>query len=275
MCGFNELRHKITISKDRGECPVKNCDVIVHRQRGRFKRDDAFFCPKHEIYVSPSTFEYKRMQDNLLWKSKQDMDLLNRISRVKRESRITRDNSEDAVTWNVFRFLEQKDLLSGLLTKISSSYSKNPEIIYWSYSQKEKNTWSYLDKARKEFELNPDKGSEPDVIVKKDDALFFVEAKFLSGNNTRPSSKNAMVQKKYETGGNNWFSKVFSSKFLTVAVENQKYELLRFWLLGTWIAKEENLDFYLLNLVLFEMEKILNHYLSPTLKRTLIENFCD
>ena len=151
MFGYDELKQKIVISKDTVECPVKNCDVKVQRQRRRDgnKRDDAFFCPKHEIYISPSTFEYKRVQDNLLWNSEQDMDLLNKIRKVKRESRMSRENSEDAVIWNVFRFLEQNDLLAGLLEKISDISLRDPEIIYWSYSQKEKNTWSQIA-ARKQ-----------------------------------------------------------------------------------------------------------------------------
>ena len=30
----------------------------------------------------------------------------------------------------------------------------------------------------------------------------------------------------------------FSSDFKTVAIANQKYELSRFWIIGTWIAKQ-------------------------------------
>lgn len=35
-----------------------------------------------------------------------------------------------------------------------------------------------------------------------------------------------------------------------MAIAEEKYELTRFWLLGTWIAKELGLDFWLVNLVL-------------------------
>ena len=62
-----------------------------------------FKCPKHNIYISPTTFEYQSELDNLLWKDEADLDLLDRTKGVKRESRIARDRSEDAVTWNVFR----------------------------------------------------------------------------------------------------------------------------------------------------------------------------
>jgi hypothetical protein len=87
--------------------------ITVPRQRHKFRRLDEFKCPEHNIYISPSTFEYQSRLDNILWKDELDQDLLfNRIAKVKREiKRIGRDNSEDAVTWNVFRFLEKENLL--------------------------------------------------------------------------------------------------------------------------------------------------------------------
>ena len=56
------------------------------------------------------------------------------------------------------------------------------------------------------------------------------------------------------TGGKGWFAQVFRSGFETVAVAERKYELLRFWLLGSWLADSLGLDFYLVNLVLSERE---------------------
>ena len=254
MLGVEELKEYIEITETMVECPVKDCSEKVERQRRFFKKESRFKCPKHNIFISPSTFEYQNIFENLLWKSRQDKALLNNISKVKRESRIARDNSEDAVTWNVFRFLEKNDLLEGLLSKLTKSVVKNPEVNYWSYSQSEQTVWSKLQKARIEFEIRPKNGSEPDIIVKSDNNLFFIEAKLLAGNNTEFSSNNPMVQKKYETGGNNWYSQVINSDFKTVAVAKKKYELFRFWLLGTWMAEQQNLDFYLINLALSERE---------------------
>jgi hypothetical protein len=88
---------------------LRDCSEKVERQSGFFTREERFKCPKHNIYISPSTFEYQSELDNLLWKDKADLDLLKRIKSVKRECRIARDNSEDAVTWNVFRFLEKNN----------------------------------------------------------------------------------------------------------------------------------------------------------------------
>ena len=118
MFGEIDLKSPINITDSFVECPVRDCKTIVPRQRKTFKRAKEFFCPKHHIYISPSTFEYDNYTDNLLWKDKIDLDLLQRIMPVKRESRIARDNSEDALTWNIFRFLEKENLLQKLSIKI-------------------------------------------------------------------------------------------------------------------------------------------------------------
>jgi hypothetical protein len=242
------LKDEIEITQARVECPVKGCFEKIERQRRTFKREDRFKCPEHKIYISLSTFEYENEEDNLLWKETSDTDLLRRIKAVKRESRMARDNSEDAVTWNVFRFLERNNLVSSVIGELAVSPVENPEVIYWSYYQKENTGWSELNKAREEFGERLERGSEPDIIIKSDNALFFIEAKLTAGNETVPSDKSS--SKKYETGGDNWFSRVFKSDFKRVAIEEQKYELLRLWLLGTWTAKQQGLNFYLVNLVL-------------------------
>ncbi|MGD0072467.1 MAG: hypothetical protein ABSB71_13020 [Candidatus Bathyarchaeia archaeon] len=255
MFGANELKSAIKVTENFVECPVRNCKTIVPRQRRRFQRSDKFLCPEHAIYISPSTFEYKKQTENLLWNEEADLNLLKRIALVKRESRIARDNSEDAVTWNVFRFLEKENFLSRYLSMLSKSEIRNPEIVYWSYSQSEKNAWSKLVQARKEFELVPEKGSEPDIIIKSDKALFVIEAKLKASNKTVPSSKDPLVKEKYVTGGCGWYQDVFKSDFETVAISDRKYELLRFWLLGSWMAQNQRLRFILVNLVPAEREK--------------------
>jgi hypothetical protein len=266
MFGMDELKDRIEIKGKTVECPVKGCSVEVERQRKVFKREERFKCLKHNIYISPSTFEYENELDNLLWKDTNDLDLFRKIMRAKRESRIARDNSEDAVTWNVFRFLEKNNLIEMILSPVIGNTLKSSEIMYWSYSQGENSGWSELNKAREEFGEEMKRGSEPDIIVKTDNALLFIEAKLTAGNETAPSDKSN--PKKYETGGNKWFSTVFKSNFERVAIKEKKYELLRFWLLGTWIAKQLDLDFCLANLVLSEREKDI----EEVFKKHLCEN---
>ena len=280
MFGLEELKDEIEITQTKVECPVKGCSEKVERQRKTFKREDRFKCPEHRIYISPSTFEYQSEEDNLLWKQKADMDLLGKIRRVKRESRMARDNSEDAVTWNVFRFLERNTMVSGLFAKMVNSSVKNPEVIYWSYYQKQNGSWSELNKARQEFGERLKRGSEPDIIIKCDNTVFFIEAKLTAGNETVPSGTSST--KKYETGGDNWYSKVFRSDYTTIPRREKKYELLRFWLLGTWMAKQMDSDFYLINLVLFErevdIEAAFGQYIKQNQRRKFLrvawENIC-
>ena len=249
MLGVEELKETIELTNDTVECPVKGCSEKVVRKykQNTHKYTDEFQCQIHNIFISPSTFKYPNESDNLLWKERSDRELLKRIKAPKRESRFAHDNSEDAVSWNVFRFLEMNDLVEGFLESITNTSLKSSEVIYWSYSQRESTSWSLLDRARDEFGELIEQGSEPDIIIITDKALFFVEAKFTSESKKSPSKS-----KKYETGGDNWFSEVFRSDYETVAkVEGQ---LMRFWLLGTWMAKQEDLDFYLINLVRSERE---------------------
>lgn len=248
MLSIEELKEQIRITSTKVECPVKGCTETVERQRRFFRKEERFKCPKHRIFISPSTFEYKDYRDNLLWKDPEDIRLLDKIFEEKRESRMARDNSEDAVTWNVFRYLEKSNLTEGFLSQLTGATQENAEvIIYWSYNQKESNGWTLLDKARAEFGEEIERGSEPDIIIQTDKALFFIEAKLTAGNNTTPSDKNN--SKKYETGGNTWFKKAFTSDYKTIAITEKKYELMRFWLLGTWMAEKTGKEFYLINLV--------------------------
>lgn len=216
MLGIKELKEKIEITTTTVECPVKGCKRVVERQRRVFRKEDRFRCLKHNIFISPSTFEYFDVLDNFLWKEKSDIELFKKIKKVKRESRIARDNSEDAVSWNVFRFLERNNLIESFLSLITGLYLKPSEVIYWSYGQKEDKVFPLLNEARREFGEVIRRGSEPDIIVKTNKALFFIEAKLTADNKTSPSNKKS--SKKYESGGHNWFFKVFKSDYKTIAI---------------------------------------------------------
>src|ERR1035437_2493449 len=248
MYGLKDLKPKIKVDSNTVECPVKNCLSKVERQRQVFKRESRFQCPEHKLYLSSSTFEYEAKEDNLLWTDCEDTSFLDRISKVKRESRMARENSEDALTWNVFRFLDRQNLLSGFLSKLSDKSINKTELILWSYSPEENYGLSLLNKARVEFGETINRGSEPDVIILTDRILYFIEAKLSSKNKTKPS--NPTQRKKYESGGNGLFHKIFKTDFETIAIKDERYELMRFWILGNWIANQLKLDFEFYDLVL-------------------------
>ncbi len=79
MFGLSDLKQQIEITETTVESPVKGCSIKVPRQRTVFTRNGKFKCPRHNIYISPSTFEYQREEDNLLWKDKHDLALLSEI----------------------------------------------------------------------------------------------------------------------------------------------------------------------------------------------------
>ncbi len=261
MFGVRDLKPKIDISQYSVECPVIGCSERVERQRNSFKREERFHCSEHKIYISPSTFEYDYEIDNLLWKNEADVSLLEAVKRVKRESRISRDNSEDAISWNIFRYLEDTNQVAKLLSWVTQTGQHLIELIYWSYSQKDNGAWSELNKARKEFGEKLQRSSEPDLIALTDTALFFIEAKLTATNNTSPSGSNNGTN--YLAGGNKWHKKVFVSDFNTVAIKAKKYELFRFWLLGSWLANKMKLDFCQVNLVLTKRETDIEKRISP------------
>ena len=274
MYGSKELKSLINVTETTVECPVKGCIRTVERQRKSFKHSDVFRCNDHKIYISPSTFEYEDIFDNVLWRERTDRELLCKIMGTKRDSRIARDNSEDALTWNAFRFLEKTRLLAGFLGTLVKHPVENPEVFYWSYSQSQNSVWPSLKEAREEFETVPEKGSEPDLIIKSDEDLFFIEAKLTATNNTVPRSDDSEIRRKYEHGGDSWYRKVVRSDFRTVAVTNKKYELLRLWLLGSWVAQRSGLNFYLVNLAPSKreltVEGIFRKYINESSNRTFL-----
>ncbi len=247
MYGRSNLKPEIRWTNGKVECPVIGCDVLVPRQRERFRCDPRFLCQVHHIYISPTTFAYESEEDNLLWADDDDLELLRNLKDVKRESRMHHNNSEDAVSWNCFRHFEREGLLGDIMKHLGLRPDGQEELIYWPYSPKELAACQWLVQARNEFGEEQQKSSEPDLILRNTTSLVFLEAKLLAPNNSGPSNPSAT--KDYLVGGEGWYGKVFRSSYEDVALRAKLYELLRFWLLGTWIAHRQGLDFRLANLV--------------------------
>jgi hypothetical protein len=257
MYTVNDLKRKIEITDNKVECPVLGCKNTVNRKRRKDKDGKDFTCEKHRIIITPSTFIYQDLESNLICRD--DISLINKILLTKRESRLKNENSEDTVTWNVFRYLEKESLLLQWLNTITNETHHKAEIMYWSYCNNSKGTYPLLEKARLEFGENVNQGSEPDIIIKTDNKnLYLIEAKLFSSNKTSGSgealTKRKENSKNYKSGGNNLFKNIFTSSYEEI-IQYQKYELMRFWLLGYWMAKTENLKFSLINLVLDKNEK--------------------
>ncbi|MFC7371363.1 hypothetical protein ACFQPF_06725 [Fictibacillus iocasae] len=253
MYNLKTLKEKVSHTADQVECPVRGCRHTAERQKKHFVRDEKYLCPTHQIFLSPTTFEYSHYTSNLLSDAPEDLALLEKILVKKRENRLARSNSEDAVTWNSFRYLEKNNLLPGYLASIGVSGTDNAKIHYWCFDERTGGTNPLLLQAHKVFGERSSRGSEPDVLLETDGALIIIECKTGSGNNTMPS--RASVEMCYTEADDKHYDTVFRSDFTSIAVGEKKYELLRFWLLGTWMAKQKGKRFYLINLVRDEKER--------------------
>ena len=249
MYGWDDLKPRIAVTEREVECPALGCRIVVPRQRNSFRRAPEFRCPIHGIYISPSTWEYECEQDNLLWHDVADLAQLAAIKRVKRECRMARDNSEDAVTWNLFRALERAQALPSFVEALLGERAQETRPVYWSYDARCASPWPWLTVARAEFGERADQGSEPDFILDMPHAVIFIEAKVNATNNTVPSNPRYSLPF-YRAGGEGWYDKVFASSPETVAIQSRLYELMRFWLLGSWIAAQSGRAFHLVSLVL-------------------------
>jgi len=288
MFGLEELGKKIDVKGDMIICPVVGCEAQVKKMtKGVLKSLDAYLgkgkgreedfeqhlCKEHKIYITPTTFIYEDLKDNSLWHDAEDKDLLGKIIEHKRvKGQLHHDNSEDAVTWNVFRFLERSNLLSEFLSRLCNSPVANPEIIYWSYSRSQRSVWNELKKTRAEFREIPQRSSEPDLIVRSDDALFLVEAKLKASSKIDFNRRHAAEDKEERIER---YSK--GDRFLKQLVENiidaGYYQLMRFWVIGSSIAERLNLEFYLVNLVLSGEEEDIERGFKGYIKENQSRNF--
>lgn len=248
MFDFHDLRPLRDIAGEAVSCPVHDCITTVPVQRRRFRRLLEYYCPVHRLFIGRTTFEYEHDADNLLQHSLADQNLLAAVRAFKRESRMARERSEDAVTWNVVRHLEASGRLAFWLTTLTRGPITEPVVHYWSFDALGRSTLAPLAEARKEFGELEGRGSEPDLIIATEDTHIWVEAKLASSNDTVPTDVDG-AEARYTTGGAGWYGSSVASPFRAVAVDRRRYELLRLWLLGSWAASRHGKRFLLVNLV--------------------------
>lgn len=188
-----------------GQCPVKNCSVDINKnkvpfQRYKGKMRDLPFCQEHGIRIHPSGFVYyngpsKKDQiiatkRNLMFQSSYYVENFMEKSGTKLESgRLCYENSEDAVSYNVFVELLAVGALSKLVSHITG---KNPtgEVDLYLWGGKidlKKGTFTQykpLVEVRKHLESDIKFfGTEPDImLVVPGKTVICIEAKFGSKN---------------------------------------------------------------------------------------------
>lgn len=152
--------------------------------------------------------------------------------------------SEDAVTWTVFRFLQETKQL-GVLASLAGREAppSAPELLLWGVplppSDAANGILERLLEVSDELGENPSARTEPDVIVSWPDLLIFVEVKYRSDNPRQPDYPQ-------------FWRYLADESLFTASVSEVKgvgyYELVRNWVIGTKVAAGKS--FVLLNLVL-------------------------
>ena len=225
---------------DRGmkACPVRGCA-------------NGNPCPTHHLKVHSTpgglTYVYDEPPRNLLWNDADDRARLDAILRGKRESRMGHEHSEDAVTWNVFRFFERHACLSPALKKICPCPSEEPLAVFW--TTHDGCLWEPCRRCSDEIPEKANARSEPDLIFWWERKLLVVvEAKFRSPNCSDPKKRADELRKSrpYVEQASGYFNR----KGAREAVGDGWYELLRNWALGTTLREELGCErFVLVNLV--------------------------
>lgn len=175
---------------DRVRCYIRGCQHFVRRPT-RYARGEE--CPDHGIYCHYSrygaTYSYRDVRRNII--ASPDLFAQRIVGHpFKYEShRLGAENSEDALSWNVFRSLQEAGLLAAVAKlMIGEDHPQEPDLYLWGIrvSDDSFEPWDLLIAARERFESNlPVKRplTEPDIALHLPGKyLVLIEAKFTSPN---------------------------------------------------------------------------------------------
>lgn len=271
MLTENERRHlpfgisDIKNPKDRnGYCPIIGCDTKVKEYPSRTQKNDSElnFCQKHGIFCRKSTYIYREKTENLII----DKDTFETTFNKKQENkkydteRIGYENSEDALTWNVFISLKQTKQLKKIFSKITGKNCLDePELVLWGYNLSRRGLFEtqlgdFQDDHEIKFNLSI--LTEPDIILKGNDEIVLIEAKFSSPNSRKTISvwKDSEFDRKtnkcypsYKKRYGGLFEDVLNGDYIDKMEGKFCSQLVRYILFANYAYK--NKTFYLVNLI--------------------------
>jgi hypothetical protein len=204
----------------RNACPVRGCV-------------EASPCSTHHIAVHSTrggyTYVYDEPCRNLLWIDPPDQERLDAILRCKRESRMEHEHSEDAVSWNVFRFFERHDCLEPAIRTICACPDGEPLTVFWTTHHGR--VWEPYRCCSDRIPEKANARSESDLIfVWEHKLVIVIEAKFRSRNRSDPSKREDELRKSQPYIEH--ASRYLNPEGVEDAVRDGWYELLRNWVLG-------------------------------------------
>jgi hypothetical protein len=176
---------------------------------------------------------------------------LNQRNRKNKIRRARFEKSEDTLTWSVFSHLEKRETMAVAAHALTGVAWRGPvEALYWGYNDQGPATLhDQLINVLKDLGESARRFSEPDLILHAPQAgLAFVEVKYASPNSPDLEPDKA---KRYLNAGVDYLQ--------PDCARMQRYELLRNWVVGCWLATRLDLPFWLVNLVRRGQETNIEH----------------
>jgi hypothetical protein len=239
-------------------CCIEGCKSWLKRRRKGSKNFD--FCPSHHISLSASTYLHENPEHNLIV----HRGLYKTIR--KTEDRLVNENSEDALTWNVFVGFYALHALAQLFSAITDLKPRSePELYLWGnpIADAACNKWANVKRVQSELEPGKQIPTEPDIILRvPGQALVLIEAKFRSPN----SRHDKKVKRRGEAfdylstyPAKSGCLDPLNRKWIRTAAPRQILEqLCRNTIFGHWLA-EPGEKLFVINLVSSDLEKEVEH----------------
>lgn len=235
---------------DRVRCYVRGCRHFLRRPR---RNKPGELCPDHGIYCHYSrygaTYSYADVRRNII--ASPELFAQRVVGHpFKYEShRLGSENSEDALSWNVFRSLQEAHCLAAVARLfVGEEHPEEPALYLWGIRVDDNSfePWNLLIAARQEFEANlPVKRplTEPDIALHLPGKyLVLIEAKFTSPNPVycRGPRRDAQSLTLEELLGIYWRPELQTLDYLLAQAQTQiHYQLWRNMVFAEWMSRLE------------------------------------
>jgi len=172
-------------------------------------------------------------------------------NRRSKLSKFAYSTSEDAVTWTIFRWLEEEARLELVSEAVGSPLPQgDPEVLFWGAPAGggEMPLSKQLREVCLGIDGDKDRLTEPDVVIAWPTDVVFIEVKYRSKNEHKKCYPHFP---RYTTGAES--EGLFALPPVEVAAEGW-YELTRNWRIGSQLARERAARFTLVNLAPAKLE---------------------
>ncbi|MGC4004080.1 MAG: hypothetical protein QM811_13545 [Pirellulales bacterium] len=178
--------------KHRLQCFVRGCTAWVRQARRGMPH---VYCPDHGIRLHASgnkpTHGYSSVHRNCIVAREEFCERIvyHPYKYDPSPERLASENSEDMLSWNVFRSFAEAKLLAELIaTLLGEQHAYEPDLYLWGIRVNDGTFagWHLLDRARQRFESHLPVNrplTEPDIAIHLPGKyLVLIEAKFTSPN---------------------------------------------------------------------------------------------